>query len=77
MRKHPDLLYTIESHRRSHNVSYQTARTDLFKLAELRLVTTAKRGRAFVFTPVEDFDRQLRELAGRAGLHRERVPVAV
>ena len=24
MRKHPDMFYTIESHRRSHNVSCQT-----------------------------------------------------
>ena len=77
MRKHPDMFCTIDSHRRSHGVSYQTARTDLFKLADLRLVTTAKRGRAFVFALAEDFDRQLRELADRTGLRRERVPVAV
>ena len=66
MRKHPDMFYTIESHRRSHNVSYQTARTDLFKLADLRLVTTAKRGRAFAFEPARDLDEKLRELADRA-----------
>ena len=77
MRKHPDMFYTIESHRRSHNVSYQTARTDLFKLADLRLVTTAKRGRAFVFEPAEDLDKKLRELADRVELRRERVPVTV
>lgn len=69
MRKHPDMLYTIESHRRSHGVSYQTARTDLFKLADLGLMTAAKRGRGFVFTPAEDFERRLRELADRIGLH--------
>ena len=63
MRKHPDRLYTIQSHRRSHNVTYQTARTDLQKLAELRLLTTAKRGRAFVFRLVDGFDERLRELA--------------
>ena len=77
MRKHPDTFYTIESHRKSHNVSYQTARTDLFKLADLGLATTAKRGRAFVFSLAEDFERQLRELAIRKGLRRERVPAAV
>ena len=77
MRKHPDMFYTIESHRRSHGVSYQTARTDLFKLAELRLMTMAKRGRAFVFSPAADLDRQLRELASREGLSSARVPAAV
>ena len=35
MRKHPDLVYTIDSHRRSHKVTYQTARTDLLGLADL------------------------------------------
>ena len=77
MRKHPDMFYTIESHRRSHNVSYQTARTDLFKLADLGLATAAKRGRAFVFALAEDFDLQLRELADREGLRRERLPAGV
>ena len=42
-----------------------------------RLATSAKRGRAFVFTLAEDFDRQLRELADREGLRRERRPVVV
>ena len=63
MRKHPDRLYSIESHRRSHNVTYQTARTDLLKLAELRLVTTARQGRAFVFRLADDFDERIRELS--------------
>ena len=77
MRKHPDMFHTIESHRRSHGVSYQTARTDLFKLAELRLTTMARRGRAFVFSPAADLDRQLRELASREGLSSAREPAAV
>ena len=76
MRKHPDMLYTIESHRKSHNVSYQTARTDLYTLAGLEVVTMAKRGRAFVFAPAEDFDRRLRELADRTGVRGKQVPTA-
>ena len=63
MRKRPDALHTIESHRRSHHVSYQTARTDLLDLAELHLVTTAKRGRAFVFKAAVDLEQRLRGLA--------------
>lgn len=41
--------YTVESHRRSHRVTQQTARTDLLQLAELGLLDKGKRGRAFVF----------------------------
>ena len=63
MHKHPGMSYTIESHRRSHNVTYQTARTDLLKLAESGLMQYARRGRAFIFTQAVDFDDRLRELA--------------
>ena len=63
MHKHPGMSYTIESHRRSHNVTYQTARTDLLKLAECGLMQYVKRGRAFIFTPAVDFDERLRGLA--------------
>lgn len=67
MRKHPERWYTIQGHRRSHNVTYQTARTDLLKLVELRLVAASKRGREFVFRLADDFDERLRELADSAG----------
>ena len=63
MRKHPNLVYTIASHRRSHRVTYQTARTDLLGLAALGLVAMAKHGRAFVFSLARDFDKRLRELS--------------
>ena len=42
MRKHPDLVYTIASHRRSHRVTYQTARTDLLGLAALGLLAVGQ-----------------------------------
>ena len=64
MHKHPGTSYTIESHRRSHNVTYQTARTDLLKLAELGLMQYAKRSRAFIFTQAGDFEDRLREMEG-------------
>ena len=34
-------------------------------------------GEAYVFALAEDFDAQLRELANRTGLRKERVPVVV
>jgi len=48
--KHPGAVFTIEGHRKSHDTSYQTARTDLLRLSdELRILTRRKRGNAFVF----------------------------
>lgn len=72
MRKHPDMFFTIESHRRSHSVSYQTARTDLTNLSDLRLVTSAKQGRAFVYRLAHDFDERLRHLADARDVRRVR-----
>ncbi len=48
--RHAGHGYTVESHRRSHRIAVQTARTDLLRLAELGLLDRRKRGRAFVFT---------------------------
>ena len=65
--KHPGHGYTIESHRRSHNVTYQTARTDLLALAGLGLLEQHKRGRAFFFFAPEDLEQRIRQEAnGRA-----------
>ena len=47
--KHPGMRYTIESHRKSHDVAYQTARTDLLDLADRKLLIQRRAGRAFVF----------------------------
>ena len=62
MRKHPDQLYTIHSHRTSHNVTYQTARTDLLKLTELGLLHMTKHGRSFTFRPAKNIEKRLRDL---------------
>ena len=43
--------YTVESHRASHGVAYQTARTDLLSLARDGLLEKRKRGNKFVFVP--------------------------
>lgn len=47
--QHPGAHYTIEGHRQSHNVVYQTARTDLLGLVELGMLVKQKMGRSFVF----------------------------
>ena len=63
MHKHPGATYTIGGHRRSHRVTYQTARTDLLNLVKLGLASSVKRGRMFVFTQADGFARRLRELS--------------
>lgn len=55
--------YTVESHRRSHRVTQQTARTDLLQLAELDLLDKGKRGRAFVFYAPKDLRARIEQAA--------------
>lgn len=51
---HPYQTYTIESHKNSHNVAYQTARTDLMSLADHEILDRTKRGRrsSLPFQPI-------------------------
>ncbi len=60
--RHRDQIYTIESHRRSHNVVYQTARLDLLDLLDLGILTVRKSGRTMQFRPAPDIDERLAEL---------------
>lgn len=55
----PDDVFTIETHKNIHGVTYQTARTDLIKLSERGLLRMSKQGRKFVFTPVADLTEKL------------------
>ena len=57
--KHPGHGYTMESHRRSHRVAYQTARSDLLTLVALNLLEQRKRGRAFHFIAPSDLRRRI------------------
>jgi Fic family protein len=47
--KKPDAAYSVESHRRSHNISYETSRSDLTSLVKRGLLTQSKQGRMFWF----------------------------
>lgn len=60
--RHPHHDYTIDSHRLSHRVVYQTARTDLLNLAERGLLESHKVGREWHFQPVPELEQRLTDL---------------
>ncbi|MBM3457904.1 MAG: Fic family protein, partial [Armatimonadetes bacterium] len=59
--RHPQQIYTIQGHRTSHGIVYQTARADLHDLAERGLLERKNRGRAFEYLAVRDLESRLRE----------------
>lgn len=61
--KHPSHGYTVESHRRSHRITLQTARTDLLALGKLRLLEQGKRGRAMMFYAPQDLRARIESAA--------------
>jgi Fic family protein len=58
--RNPGFRYTIETHRGSHDVVYQTARTDLLDLESRGLLNKRRTGKALEFIPVEDLEGKLR-----------------
>ncbi|WP_212735533.1 Fic family protein [Herbidospora galbida] len=61
--KRSDARYTVASHSRSHNVTAQTARTDLQGLETRGLLTKIPEGRGFAWLAVRD----LRQVLGLGG----------
>jgi len=47
--KHPSQRYTFASHQMSHNIAYQTGRTDLLILAVQGVLELRKNGRQMTF----------------------------
>lgn len=60
--KNSESIFYIESHRGAHNVTYDTARTDLLKLVELGVLKKSKIGKAFIFTAVDNLKQTLEAL---------------
>ena len=58
----PAQQFTIKVQQRTHDVAYQSARTDLLRLEEMGLLTRAQLGRKFVFRPVPDLAEQIKDL---------------
>lgn len=61
--RHPRQTYTIESHRLSHNIVYETARKDLHELAERNLLNAVKVGKEWHFTPTDNLEGRLSQLS--------------
>ncbi len=66
--KHPGQRYTFTSHKQSHNVVYQTARTDLLDLSERGVLEKRKKGKQMVFIAPADLSARLLKLEKEAGL---------
>jgi Fic family protein len=62
--RHPDSLYTIDSHARSNGVAYATARSDLLDLASRGYFSHRRSGKQHVFAAGE----RLRKLRKRTQL---------
>ena len=55
-----DSTITIKSHRGAHNVTYDTARTDLLKLADMGFLQKGKRGKEFIFLPANNLKEAIK-----------------
>ena len=64
--RQPDTRYSIEGHRRSQSVVYQTARTDLLNLVARGLFSVRKSGQVLVFHATSDLEEKLTRLSGNA-----------
>jgi Fic family protein len=61
--RHPQQRYTIESHKNSHNVVYETARSDLLNLRDRGLLKAVKIGKEWSFMAVNNLEDCLAALA--------------
>jgi Fic family protein len=65
---HPNTIYSIQEHQAAHKISYQTARTDLLKLAdEFNILSKRKYGNSFIFVAPPDLGQKLAELVRSLG----------
>jgi Fic family protein len=68
--REPGTEYVIGVHQRSHAVTHQTARDDLFALVERGLLTVRKHGRGYRFRAPGDLGDKLGKMSAVAGLGR-------
>ncbi|HAL87352.1 MAG TPA: Fic family protein [Deferribacteraceae bacterium] len=56
----PNSRYTIAEHKNYHNITYETARTDLLELEKLGFMKMVKFGRTYVFIPQDNLMDKLK-----------------
>ncbi len=64
--------YTVTSHAKSHDITRQTARTDVTELAALGFLVATKVGNGFVYHPPADIAQRLERFGGGRPLRRSR-----
>lgn len=58
--RHPEAMYTHDSHANSHRVSGISARSDLQELVRLQMLKQERGGRKFIYRPVSNLEAKLR-----------------
>ncbi|MEX2175298.1 MAG: Fic family protein [Pirellulaceae bacterium] len=61
--RHPNTKYTVQSHQTSHNVVYETARSDLMDLTKKGLLQGAKVGKTWYFVAQPGLEARLASLS--------------
>lgn len=64
--RRPDASYTLRSHAASHDVTHETARTDLSELTDHGLLERRRVGRMFVFSPAAGLPDVLKQQQDRS-----------
>lgn len=64
--REPQTRYLIGAHQRSHGVTHQTARDDLFGLVDRGLMVVNREGRRYIFRAPQDLNEKLDGLVHRA-----------